>query len=150
MNRTELRPYAPAELEALQARLALRMTARLTEKAAELPQDVTERLRFAREQALQRAQAARAALKPSSPVLGNGGGTLTLGAPQGGTGWWVRLAAWMPLLVLVIGLVLIQRAHTQNQIAAAAEIDASILADDLPPAAYSDPGFVEFLKTPRD
>jgi hypothetical protein len=149
MNRTELRPYAPAELEALEARLALRMTARLTERTAGLPQDVTERLRFAREQALQRAQAARAVASTTAPV-GNGDGTLSLGSPQRGTGWWVQLAAWMPLVVLVAGLVLIQRLHVQSQISAAAEIDASILADDLPPAAYSDPGFVEFLKTPRD
>lgn len=147
MNRTELRPYAPAELEALEARFALRMTARLTEKTAELPQDVTERLRFAREQALQRAQAARG--QTASPTIVNGGGTASLGSPQG-SGWWMQLAAWMPLVALVGGLVLIQRMHTQNQIAAAAEIDASILADDLPPAAYSDPGFVEFLKAPRD
>lgn len=151
MNRTELRPYAPAELEAFEARLALRMTARLTEKTAELPQDVTERLRFAREQALQRAQEARAsASKTSAAVHSNGSATLSLGNPRRGTGWWVQLAAWMPLVALVAGLVMIQHVHTRNQIAAAAEIDASILADDLPPAAYSDPGFVEFLKTPRD
>lgn len=149
MNRTELRPYAPAELEALEARLALRMTARLTEKAADLPQDVTERLRFAREQALQRAQAARTTTRAASATVADGGGTLTLGNP-GGPGRWMQLAAWLPLVALVGGLVLIQRLHTQSQIAAAAEIDASILADDLPPAAYSDPGFVEFLKTPRD
>jgi hypothetical protein len=149
MNRTELRPYAPAKLDALEARLALRMTARLTEQTANLPQDVSERLRFAREQALQRAQAARANTAPASAVVDNGGNTLSLGR-QGGSGWWVQIAALMPLVVLAAGLVLIQRLHMQNQIAAAAEIDASILADDLPPAAYSDPGFVEFLKTPRD
>jgi hypothetical protein len=28
-----------------------------------------------------------------------------------------------------------------------AEIDAAILTDDLPPHAYSDPGFAHFLKT---
>jgi hypothetical protein len=151
MNRTELRPYAPAELEAFEARLALRMTARLTERTAALPQDVTERLRFAREQALQRAQAARAATTAkASPTVDSGNGTLALGGSDGGSGWWMRLAAWIPLVVLAVGLVLIQRMHIQSQIAAAAEIDASILADDLPPAAYSDPGFVEFLKTPRD
>jgi hypothetical protein len=27
-----------------------------------------------------------------------------------------------------------------------AEIDAAILTDDLPPAAYTDPGFAQFLK----
>lgn len=153
MNRTEFRPYAPAKLEALEARLALRMTARLTEQAAELPQDVSERLRFAREQALQRAQAARAkstAVAAARASIDNGSGTLSLGEPQGGSGWWVQIAALVPLLALFAGLFLIQQLHNQNQIAAAAEMDASILADDLPPAAYSDPGFVEFLKTPRE
>jgi hypothetical protein len=46
--------------------------------------------------------------------------------------------------------VFIQRLHNDSQISAAAEIDASLLADDLPPSAYSDPGFVEFLKAPLD
>ena len=31
-----------------------------------------------------------------------------------------------------------------------AEIDAALLADDLPPKAYSDAGFAEFLKTPPE
>jgi hypothetical protein len=28
-------------------------------------------------------------------------------------------------------------------------VDAELLADDLPPAAYTDPGFVHFLTTNR-
>jgi hypothetical protein len=27
-----------------------------------------------------------------------------------------------------------------------AEVDAALLTDDLPPAAYADPGFIQFLK----
>ena len=150
MNNTYLRPYAPAELDALEARLALRMTARLTDLTADLPQGVSERLRFAREQALQRARAARTAPAADSVVVANSGSTLSLGSGEGGSGWWVQLAAVIPLVALVGGLVLIQRWHNNNQISAAAEIDASLLADDLPPSAYSDPGFVEFLKAPRD
>jgi hypothetical protein len=150
MNNTYLRPYAPAELDAVEARLALRMTARLTDLTADLPQDLSERLRFAREQALQRARVARTAPAAESAVVANGGATLSLGGDEGGSGWWVQLAAVIPLIALVGGLVLIQRWHNNNQISAAAEIDASLLADDLPPSAYSDPGFVEFLKAPRD
>jgi hypothetical protein len=33
---------------------------------------------------------------------------------------------------------------------AAAEVDTALLADTLPPEAYRDPGFVEFLKTAED
>ncbi len=151
MNNTNLRrPYAPAELEALEARLALRMTAHLTERTAELPQDVTERLRFAREQALQRARAARTAKVAETAVVVGGGATASMGRGEGGSGWWVQLAALVPLVALVGGLFFIQQMHNDNQIAAAAEIDASLLADDLPPSAYSDPGFVEFLKAPGD
>jgi hypothetical protein len=35
-----------------------------------------------------------------------------------------------------------------QQISATAEIDAALLGDELPPAAYTDPGFSEFLVTP--
>ena len=150
MNHTHLRPYAPAELDALEARLALRMTARLTERTADLPQDVSERLRFAREQALTRARAARKAQVAEAGVTVGSGPTLSLGRGDAGSSWWVQLASVLPLIALVAGLVLIQRVHNSNQISAAAEIDASLLADDLPPSAYSDPGFVEFLKDPRD
>jgi hypothetical protein len=150
MNTSYLRPYAPAELDAMEARLALRLTAHLTEHTTNLPQDVSERLRFAREQALQRARAVRTA-EATEPVVAPGSTTtLPLGRGEGGAGWWVQLAAVIPLIALVGGLLLIQQLHNNEQISAAAEIDASLLADDLPPSAYSDPGFVEFLKAPRD
>ena len=128
----------------------MRITARLTEHTADLPQDVSERLRFAREQALQRARAVRTVEAAESSVVVDGRTTLSLGRGEGESGWWVQLAAVLPLIALVGGLILIQHLHNNNQISAAAEIDASLLADDLPPSAYSDPGFVEFLKAPRD
>jgi hypothetical protein len=59
--------------------------------------------------------------------------------------WWQRAAALLPLVVLVAGLVGIEQWATQEQIAVAADIDANLLADDLPPEAYADPGFAEFL-----
>ena len=80
MNNTNIRTYAPAELEALEARLAFRMTARLTERAADLPVDVSERLRFAREQALERARAARKTqVAESTAVVGGIGASASLG-----------------------------------------------------------------------
>jgi hypothetical protein len=149
MNNIRLSPHSSASLEAIQARFAFRVAARLTEQTSTLPQDVNARLRFAREQALARAQAVRAATAPASGAVAWGTSLAFGGSPQG-SGRWVKFAAVLPLIALVGGLVLIEHWHRGSQIAAAAEIDASLLSDDLPPAAYSDPGFVEFLKTPRD
>ena len=53
------------------------------------------------------------------------------------------------MALLLAGLLLIDRHYTQAQIEAAAEVDAALLADDLPPEAYRDPGFAEFLKGER-
>lgn len=49
-------------------------------------------------------------------------------------------------MALVSGLVLIHESTLRARIRAAADIDAALLADDLPPGAYDDPAFVEFLK----
>lgn len=132
--------------EAREARFAYRIAARLNERAASLDGDITERLRFAREKALECARTARTADSRSVVGVGASGAAL-LG---GGSGWWVKLASVLPLLALAAGLLMIQHMHQSAQISVAAEIDAELLADDLPPAAYSDAGFVEFLKTPRE
>ena len=133
--------------EGLEARFGMRVAALLGERARATPPDITERLRFAREQALARAKAVRreeqAATAPASVVVGRGRSAVLADRP----GWWVKLASAMPLAMLVFGLVALDRAHDRAQIAAAAEVDAALLSDDLPPAAYTDPGFAEYLKT---
>jgi hypothetical protein len=138
-----------ARQDALEARFGLRVAAHLTEQNQTLPTDISERLRVAREQALHRARTARGAVTASSAST-HGTWALTLGRGGDHTGWWVKLASALPLVALVAGLVLIDEWHGSNQISAAAEIDASLLADDLPPAAYHDPGFVEYLKSADD
>jgi hypothetical protein len=140
---------SPAGLETLQARFGLRVAARLDDAAGDLPHDIAERLKAARELAVGRAREARRveAAAGANPVVG--GGTLALG--RGGRGErWLKLAALAPIVALVAGFVLLDRFRTASQIRAAADIDLALLADGVPPAAYSDPGFVEFLKAPRD
>jgi hypothetical protein len=132
--------YAP--LESLEDRFGLRLAATLSER--ELDHDIGQRLRVARAQALERAWHSRRAATAGA-VHGNGAGTLALG----GSPWWLRLASVAPLVVLALGLLLVERIDTMEQIQAAAEIDAVLLADELPPRAYSDPGFGEFLKQPN-
>ena len=46
--------------------------------------------------------------------------------------------------------MLIQDWQNRTQISVAAEVDAALLGDDLPLNAYSDAGFVEFLKAPPE
>ena len=139
-----------ASQDALESRYALRVAARLSEAADAIGPDIAERLRFAREQALQRAAAARkAAAAPAAlaAVDGAGGAATLAGGPSA---WWLRLASVLPLFALLAGLMLIERLHSNAQVSTAAEIDAALLADDLPPRAYSDAGFLEFLKTPKE
>ena len=137
-----------AAADALQARFALRVANHLTERSQDLGADVTERLRFAREQALERARAARAAQATAVNKVGvTRAGAAILG---GGSGWWLKIASVLPVFALVAGLVLIQLSQDDAQVAVAAEVDAALLSDDLPPTAYSDAGFAEFLKTPNE
>ena len=75
-------------------------------------------------------------------VSHSGAATLGLFGP-----WGKRFASVLPLVVLVSGMLMIDRWNSQEQVLAAAEIDAQLLSDALPPAAYSDPGFAEFLKS---
>lgn len=150
-------PAAEAELDARVTRFGLRVAASLTERSAALPHDVSERLRFAREQALARAGQARAAasvatatapqtgiVQMSSTLAFSGGG---VGNGSGNrSGLWALLMSALPMLLLAAGLLLMQRGHFNEQIAAAAEVDTALLSDSLPPAAFTDPGFAEFLR----
>ncbi len=135
------------DLDALQARFALRVASRLSEQSEKLPHDLSERLRVAREQAVARARQLRLAQPASGAAIQvSSGGSMSLGQPPSA---WLRLASVLPLMLLVLGLMLIQHLHDQAEIHAAAEVDAALLADDLPPEAYGDPGFVIFLKQPE-
>jgi hypothetical protein len=146
--RTDSRLPTQAALDALQTRFALRVAAGLSERTAEIGPDLTERLRFAREKALERARATRTATA-TTPVGTTRGGAAILGW-AGGSGWWLKFASVLPVFALAAGLFMIQRLQDNAQIATAAEVDAALLADDLPPRAYSDAGFAEFLKTPGE
>lgn len=144
--------YTAEAATGLEARFGLRVASSLTSLGESTGHDISERLRVAREQALERARMSRRAVvsttATASQVVGvSASGTAVLGGPSM---WWNRLASAVPLLTLVIGLVLIDQWHDRAQIDAAADVDSALLADDLPPNAYSDPGFVEFLNSSRE
>ncbi|WP_367846515.1 DUF3619 family protein [Rhodoferax sp. WC2427] len=135
-----------------QDRFARNVTARLSEGSATLPHDISERLRIARMQAL--AHRKQVVMRSATVVASQGGGTaaLTFGG-QGGNdspNWWTRFAAALPLVALVAGLLTIYVVQNDLRADELAEVDTALLTDDLPTAAYTDPGFVEFLKANRD
>lgn len=144
MTNQSTRGLAPEHLQALEARLALRLTARLNEASVTLPHDITERLRVGREQAVARAHQVRRVSATAAAVQVQSNGAAVLSGPPS---LWLRLVSILPLAVLVAGLVVIQQHHDREQISVAAEIDAALLSDELPPAAYRDPGFSAFLQS---
>ena len=129
---------------ARQDQFGRRIAARLDAATLELPRDVSERLRAARVQAL--ALRKPVALQSAPVVQVSAGGQATLGGDER-PGWLHRLASALPLVVLLAGLVTIHVVQNEHRARELAEVDAALLTDELPPAAYADPGFVQFLKS---
>jgi len=136
----------PDPIELMQDRFGRQVAARLSAGTAELPYNITERLRAARVQAI--AVRKPASLRFAAAVSGSGSAaTLTFGE---GPSLWRRIASAIPLVVLAAGLIVINGVQNDQRASEVAEVDAALLTDDLPPSAYADPGFAQFLKTGRD
>ncbi len=131
-----------AQLSA-QDRFGRQVAACLDASADQLPHDISERLRVARLQALGKLREVQ--LRANAPVAVNGGVAI-LGGGDDGRGLWPRLVALIPLMALIAGLIAIYIQGTDQLAQDLAEIDSAILTDDLPPDAYADPGFAQFLK----
>jgi hypothetical protein len=131
----------------LQDRFALKATSYLSAGTADLPYDISERLRAARVQAVSKRKIART--QTASHVVNVGGSAaLTWGADDG-LSWWSRIGSVLPLVALVVGLLTINSVQSDNRAQEVAEVDAALLIDELPPAAFADPGFIQFLKSTR-
>ncbi|NMM75697.1 hypothetical protein B2J86_01885 [Acidovorax sp. SRB_14] len=137
-------PPPPPELAA--DRFARRVTARLDQGAGELPYDVSERLRAARMQALAKRKKPAPVHQPAPAVVPLGA-SAALGWGSEGGSWWRSVLSAVPVMALLAGLVIINFAQDEYGTAEVVAVDAALLTDDLPPAAYADPGFVQFLKT---
>ena len=133
--------------EAAADQVARRIAARMAQGTDDLPYDITERLRAARAQALAKRKVVAPVRKAApAPVVLRSGSSAILGRGSDG-GWWNAMVSAIPLMALVIGLFAINIAQDENGLNEVAEVDAALLTDDLPPEAYTDPGFMQFLKT---
>lgn len=131
------------QLTTPQDRFGGRVAARLAAGTAELPYDVSERLRAARMQAV--FQRKRVAGLRTAAVVSASGGAATLTADEG-MSWMHRIASVLPILALAAGLILIHTIQNERRANEVAEVDAALLTDDLPPSAYADPGFIQYLQ----
>lgn len=127
-------------------RFGLQVAARLSESAGDLPHDISERLRAARMQALAKRKVVKTRTASTMATSG-GSAALTFGGDD--TNLWDRIASVFPLIVLIAGLVAIHVIQNDYRAKELAEVDAALLTDDLPPSAYTDPGFALFLKSSR-
>jgi hypothetical protein len=140
-NSTQTRTFSA------QDQFGMRVAARLDTASLDLSHDIAERLRAARTRAVAARVAPQSRLRTSTDVsVQNGVGLLQFG--DEGLNVWSRLASLMPLIALVAGLAFIQHITDDDRANELAEVDSALLTDDLPPSAYADPGFLQFLKMP--
>ena len=132
------------------------IAARLNQSVDDLPYDITERLRAARMQAMANRKSLLTATAPSIPAIVRSTAVVTGGARNGfgGDGGgnngashiWQYFGSVLPLLALVAGLIAIDAVIDEDRANEVADVDSALLTDDLPPSAYSDPGFLQFLR----
>jgi len=116
--------------------LAYKIRHALNEQLDTLPASTVDRLAAAR----------AAALARKKPDAARAGGWRGLAAWLGGPAL-PRIAVVAPILALVIGMGGVYQHQEQQQLAELAEIDAAVLADELPLTAYLDPGFSAYLES---
>jgi Protein of unknown function (DUF3619) len=140
-----------------QDQFAKALIARLDTAATDVSHDISERLRFARQRAVESQKLAQTqTVTQTAPAWQvQAGGSLAMGGGSGsGFGrfngfnfdFFSKWSSLLPLLALVAGLFAINHFQSEMRAKDVAEIDSALLTDDLPPAAYADQGFGQFLK----
>lgn len=119
------------------------LAAQLDVASQDLGHDIGERLRVARQMALKTRPMPQRLLRHSLALQANG---MLSGPPDEGLNLWRILASALPLLALVSGLMFIQALQQDLAESDIASLDSALLLDELPPDAYTDPGFAQFLK----
>ncbi len=133
-------------------KLANFITEHLNESANRLSYKAQHRLEAGRKAAVKASLSTVAQSARSTSAVTNGSAALALGSigenlPGGRFNTFLN---WLPLLVLVTGLVFMSLNNVEAESEALASEDVMLLTDDLPPEAYADHGFGVFIKNTRD
>ena len=114
---------------------------RVLTEGARVDARIAERLRAARERALERRRVAPSVAVAPAQVVSSSGVLSSFG---GFGGFSLRLV--LPMLVLAAGLFAIWSWQEDQRANDVEEIDAMLLTDDLPIDAYLDKGFETWLR----
>ena len=112
----------------------------------QLPYDISERLRAARTRAIASRKVNQFELKNADDVQMQTNGSLRIPFSSKAHDLYNLVISFIPLICLAAGLMLLYEFHNDQTAMELAEIDSALLVDDLPPHAYTDPAFVDFLK----
>jgi Protein of unknown function (DUF3619) len=129
-------------------RFGFKVVGVLTSAQDDLSYDVTERLRASRMQALAKRKVSTMVRTAEANVTQGGAIALHWGGSDR-VDFWSGLASVLPLVALVLGLLAIQSIQEDYRVSEMAAVDTALLSDDLPPSAYADDGFTQFLKHQR-
>ena len=135
-NKDHLSP--PAE------QLARLLAAQLDQGLREMPHDISERLRAARTRAVAARRLPLAVLASGARVQQ---GTLVLEGGPDKLRFWGWMGTLIPLVALVLGLFAIYTVQNDWRADELASVDTALLTDELPPTAFTDPGFLKFVRT---
>ena len=112
----------------------------------QLPYEIAERLRAARTRALASRRVVQQVFVTASDAQLQADGSVRMPFPSKANDFYNMLVSFIPLICLAAGLMMLYEFHNDESAMELAEIDSALLIDDLPPQAYADPAFIDFLK----
>ena len=127
-------------MNAREVNFAYKIRNALNERLDTLPSSTTDRLAKARSKALEVKRANATPLAIPFTVLAGGFGNFVQRSS-----WLNRVGLVIPVIALVAGLSGMYHSEQQQRLNETADIDAAVLADELPLNAYLDHGFNAYL-----
>ena len=112
----------------------------------QIPYEFSERLRAARIRALASRRALQPVFVAATELQVQTDGSVKMPFPSKAKEIYNMFVSFIPLVCLAAGLMLLYDFHNDESAMELAEIDSALLIDDLPPQAYADPAFMDFLK----
>lgn len=136
----------PSQEQATDA-IAHAVVRHLNQGAEQLPHDISQRLKAARSLALEKRRQSLAAVQVWQTQTQGTTASLTLSGGPSNFWRWVRpFGATVAFLLVMATWVAMDQWKANDYAQEVADVDTQILTGELPPSAYTDPGFAQFLR----